>query len=52
MGRVSLDELPVELLLKIFENLDVKFITDVLAQVCCLFRYIIYVTLDILVKPG
>jgi len=38
MGRVSLDDLPVELLLKIFEYLDVKFITDVLAQVCCLFR--------------
>jgi len=35
---VTLDKLPVELLLKIFQHLQVKFITQVLANVCTLFR--------------
>ena len=34
----KLDFLPVELILKILEYLEVKFITEVLAQVSVLFR--------------
>ncbi len=36
---VRLADLPVELLLHIFQYLEVKFITEVLARVCSLFRY-------------
>jgi hypothetical protein len=34
-----LSDLPVELLLHIFQFLEVKFITEILANVCTLFRY-------------
>eukprot|EP00088_Acartia_fossae_P010254 TRINITY_DN1509_c0_g1_i1.p1 TRINITY_DN1509_c0_g1~~TRINITY_DN1509_c0_g1_i1.p1 ORF type:complete len:404 (-),score=82.95 TRINITY_DN1509_c0_g1_i1:254-1465(-) len=37
-GCVGLDTLPTEILLKIFDHLEVKFITDVLVKVCTLFR--------------
>jgi hypothetical protein len=38
-SSVRLADLPVELLLHIFQYLEVKFITEVLARVCSLFRY-------------
>ena len=39
ISTVRLADLPVELLLHIFQYLEVKFITEVLARVCSLFRY-------------
>jgi hypothetical protein len=39
ISPVRLEDLPVELLLHIFQYLEVKFITEVLARVCSLFRY-------------
>jgi len=35
---IRLADLPVELLLHIFQYLEVKFITEVVASVCTLFR--------------
>ena len=39
ISPIRLADLPVELLLHIFQYLEVKFITEVLARVCSLFRY-------------
>ena len=36
--ELRLDTLPAEILLNIFENLDVKFITETLSKVCVKFR--------------